>query len=207
LVCLRQHRHALCVEVLQQALLMLSHDHPQASIQVSADEVIEATTMERRWPWVLECLDAETPPVSQGTLVAFRQRLIAQLMDHRLLERTVEVAATSGAFGLRQVRAALERSPLWGAGRVEETAPLVGHARRKAVGVIARRQGRGRRAVAAEAGARGTCPGAWWALARPLRPRPWRPDTCLCSASVCGRAAWAWGDAPTTGRTAGSRHP
>ena len=51
-------------------------------------------------------------PFSKGTLVAFRQRLIAQQMDRRLLERTVEIAATSGAFGPRQLRAALDSSPL-----------------------------------------------------------------------------------------------
>ena len=100
-------------------------------------------------PWigagtmVLDCLDSERAPFSKGTLVAFRQRLIAQQMDRRLLERTVEIAAASGAFGARQVRAALESSPLWGAGRVEDTYNLLGHALRKAVGVIARQQGRG----------------------------------------------------------------
>ena len=75
--------------------------------------------------------------------MAFRQRLIAQQMDRRLLERTVEIAATSGAFGSRQLRAALDSSPLWGAGRVEDTYNLLGHALRKALGVIARQQGRG----------------------------------------------------------------
>ena len=109
--------------------------------------------MDRRWPWVLDCHGAETPPVSKGPLVAFRQRLLAQPLDRRLVERTVELAATRSAFGPRQVRAALERSPLWGAGRVEDTYNLLGHALRKAVGVSARQQGRGLRAVAAEAGA------------------------------------------------------
>ena len=51
------------------------------------------------------------------------------------------------------MRAALDSSPLWGAGRVEDTYNLLGHALRKAVGVIARQQGRGLRAVAEEAGA------------------------------------------------------
>jgi DDE family transposase/transposase-like protein DUF772 len=125
----------------------------QAYPQVSDAEVIEATTMERRWPLVLACLDTETPPFSQGTLVAFRQRLIAQPMDRRLVERTVALAATSGALGPRQLRAALDSSPLWGAGRVEDTYTLLGHALRKAVGVIARQQGRGLHAVAEEAGA------------------------------------------------------
>ena len=114
----------------------------QASTQVSDDEVSEATTMDRRWPLVLDCHDAETPPFSKGPLVAFRQRLIAQPLDRRLVERTVERAAPRGAFGRRQVRGAVERSPLEGAGRVEDTSKLWGHALRKAVGVSARQQGR-----------------------------------------------------------------
>ena len=169
-VFLRQHRHALFAEAFQQELLMLYKNQPQgqppvppaplalatllqAYTQVSDDEVIEATTMDRRWQLVLDCLDCETPPFSKGTLVAFRQRLIAQQLDRRLLERTVEIAALSGAFGSRQLRAALDSSPLWGAGRVEDPYNLLGHALRKAVGVMARQQGRGLRAVAEEAGA------------------------------------------------------
>jgi hypothetical protein len=115
--------------------------------------VIEATTRDRRWHGVLACLDTETPPCSTGPLVACRQRLIAQHMERRLVARTVERAAISSALGPRQWRAALESRPLWGAGRVAATDNLVGHALRKAVGVIARPQGRGLHAVAAEAGA------------------------------------------------------
>jgi Transposase DDE domain/Transposase domain (DUF772) len=169
-VFLRQHRHALFADPFQQELLTLYKDQPQgqppvppaqlalatllqAYTQVSDDEVIEATAMDRRWQLVLDCLDCDTPPFSKGTLVAFRHRLIAQQLDRRLLERTVEIAAASGAFGPRQLRAALDSSPLWGAGRVEDTYNLLGHALRKALGVIARQQGRGLRAIANEAGA------------------------------------------------------
>jgi len=109
--------------------------------------------MDRRWQMVLDGLDHASAPFSKGTLVAFRQRVIAQQMDRRLLERTLESAAASGAFGARQLRAALERSPLWGAGRVEDTSKLLGHALRKAVGVIARPQGRGLLEAANEVGA------------------------------------------------------
>jgi Transposase DDE domain/Transposase domain (DUF772) len=168
-VFLRQHRHELLADAFQQELLLLYKDQPQghppvpparlalatilqAYTQVSDDEVIEATTMDRRWQLVLDCLDCETPPFSKGTLVVFRQRLIAPQLDRRLLERTVEIAASSGAFGSRQLRAALDSRPLWGAGRVEDTYNLLGHALRKALGVIARQQGRGLRAVAAVAG-------------------------------------------------------
>ena len=53
----------------------------------------------------------------------------------------------------RHLRAALDSSPLWGAGRVEDTYNLLGHALKKALGVLARQQGRGLAAVASEAGA------------------------------------------------------
>jgi hypothetical protein len=157
-VFLRHHRHALFSEPFQHELAALYKDAPQgqppvppaqlalalilqAYTGVSDDEVIEATTMDRRWQLVLDCLDTETPPFSKGTLVTFRARLIEQQLDRRLLERTVELAASTGAFGSRQLRAALDSSPLWGAGRVEDTYNLLGHALRKALGVIARQQG------------------------------------------------------------------
>jgi transposase len=169
-VFLRHHRHELFSDAFQHELAALykesTQGYPpvppaqlalatilQAYTRVSDDEVIEVTTMDRRWQMVLDCLDSDRAPFSNGTLVAFRQRLIVQQMDRRLLERTVEIAAASGAFGARQLRAALDSSPLWGAGRVEDTYNLLGHALRKAVGVIARQQGRGLPAVANEVGA------------------------------------------------------
>lgn len=169
-VFLRHHRHVLFSESFQHALGTLYKDGPQgqppvppaplalatllqASSSVSEDEVMEATTMERRWQMGLDCLDGNTPPFSKGTLVAFRHHLLAQEMDRRLLERPVEIAAASGSCGPRQWRAALDSSPRWGAGRGEDTYNLLGHALRKAVRVIARQQGRGLTAVAGEAGA------------------------------------------------------
>src|SRR2546423_11035912 len=76
----------------------------QAYTGVSDDEVIEATLMDRRWQLVLDCLDCEQAPFSKGTLVAFRQRLIAATLDRRLLERTVEVAAARRGFSSRRLR-------------------------------------------------------------------------------------------------------
>ena len=168
-VFLRHHRHALFSEPFQQELATLYKDAPQgqppvppaqlalalilqAYTGVSDDEVIEATTMDRRWQLVLDCLDVETAPFSKGTFVTFRIRLIEQQLDRRLLERTVELAAATGAFAARQLRAALDSSPLWGAGRVEDTYNLLGHALRKALGVIARQQGRELADVARDAG-------------------------------------------------------
>jgi hypothetical protein len=41
----------------------------QAYTGVSDDEAIEASMMNRRWQLVLDCLDADEPPFSKGTLV------------------------------------------------------------------------------------------------------------------------------------------
>jgi len=102
----------------------------QAYTGASDDEVMEATTMDRRWQLVLDCLDTQEPPFSKGTLIAFRKRLIETNMDRRLIERTIEVANQTGGFGARPLRAALDSSPLWGASRVEDTYNLLGHALR-----------------------------------------------------------------------------
>jgi hypothetical protein len=109
--------------------------------------------MDRRWQLVLDCLDAEQAPFSKGTLVAFRQRLIEAQMDRRLIERTIQIATQSQAFGPRALRAALDSSPLWGAGRVEDTYNLVGHALKKVMHVVTDQQGRELAEVAQEAGA------------------------------------------------------
>ena len=173
-VFLREHRHELFSEEFQAELAETYADSPkgqppvpparlalatilQAYTGVSDDEVIEATVMDRRWQLVLDCMNAEEPPFSKGTLVGFRKRLIDKTLDRRLVERTVELAARTGGFGARALRAALDSSPLWGAGRVEDTFNLMGHALRKALGVIAAVQGWGQAAgtavVAAQAGA------------------------------------------------------
>ena len=125
----------------------------QAYMGISDDELIEAMTMDLRWQLVLDCLGCEQPPFSKGTLVAHRQRMVEHGLDRRLIERTVEVAEQKGGFGPRQLRAALDSSPLWGAGRVEDTYNLLGHALRKALSVIACQQGRGLADVAKEADA------------------------------------------------------
>ncbi len=119
--------------------------------------VIEATTMDRRWQLVVDCLDTEEAPFSKGTLVNFRRRLIDANMDRRLIERTIELAEQSKTFGPHNLRAALDSSPLWGAGRVEDTYNSVGHALKKVVSVIAAERERELAVVAKEAGAELVC--------------------------------------------------
>jgi hypothetical protein len=173
-VFLRNHRHEIFTEHFQEELGTIYRQSAlgrppgppaqlalvtilQAYTGVSDDEAIEAMVMDRRWQLVLDCLDAPEPPFSKGTLVGFRKALIEHELDRRLLERTVEVARRRGGFSSRRLRAALDSSPLWGAGRVEDTYNLLGHALKKALGVIARQQGRGLAEVATQAGASVVC--------------------------------------------------
>lgn len=129
-VWLREHRHELFDERFQAEL---GAAYPEGSIGQpplppaqlalatilqaytgsSDDEAVECTLMDRRWQLVLDCLDVRYPPFSKGTLVSFRRRLIEHHMDRRLVERTVELAERSRGFGPRQLRAALDSSPLW----------------------------------------------------------------------------------------------
>jgi hypothetical protein len=105
----------------------------QAYGHVGDRDAVELTVMDKRWPLGLDCLGAEQPPVSQGPLVNFRMRLSAHTLDKALLDRTVALAETTGGFGARQLRAVLDSTPLFGAGRVEDTLPLLGRALRQAV--------------------------------------------------------------------------
>ena len=89
--------------------------------------------MDRRWQLVLDCLDAEAAPFSKG--------------DAGRLPRAADRPRAGPAAGRADggagggngagsapgpLRAALDSSPLWGAGRVEDTNNLLGHALRKA---------------------------------------------------------------------------
>ncbi len=160
-VWLREHRHELLDEGFQLELAAMYQDKPvgqppvppaqlalatilQAYTGVSDDEVLEATVMDRRWQLVLDCMDHAQAPFSKTTLVAFRARLIEHGLDRRLVERTVALyGQLTGRVAGGKLRAALDSSPLWGAGRVEDTINLLGHALRKVVGVLARQQGWG----------------------------------------------------------------
>ena len=79
-------------------------------------------------------------------------RLIAPNLDKTLLDRPGALAEKTGGFGARQLRTVLDATPLCGAGRVEETLNLLGHAWRQAVGLAAHGLDTSAEAVAEDAG-------------------------------------------------------
>src|SRR2546430_14912849 len=168
-VFLRERRHELLDADVQQTLAQSYSAEPggkapveagllalatllQAYCHVGDRGAVELTVMDKRWQMVLDCLGAEQPPFSQGTLFNFRMRLMAHNLDKTLLDRTVALAEQTGGFGARQLRAALDSTPLFGAGRVEDTLNWLGHALRKAVGLVAQTLGASAEAILEEAG-------------------------------------------------------
>ena len=168
-VFLRERRHELLDTALQDTLARAYSPEPggkepveagllalatllQAYGNVSDREAVELTVMDKRWHMVLDGLDAEQPPFSQGTLFNFRMRLIQHNLDKTLRERTVALAEQTGGFGARQLRAVLDSTPLFGAGRVEETFNLLGHALRKVVELAAAQLDTSVDAIVADAG-------------------------------------------------------
>ncbi|WP_437974976.1 IS1182 family transposase [Sorangium sp. So ce295] len=158
---LRQHRHELFDETFQEQLEGMYRTtgageppHPpalmcmvtllQGYVGASDAEAVELSVVDLRWQMVLGCLGAATPPFSQGALQAFRERMVAHEMDRMLLERTVALVR-SGAMteGERRavskaLRVAIDSRPLAGAGRVEDTINLLGHAARSIVRVVSK---------------------------------------------------------------------
>ncbi len=110
--------------------------------RISDAEAVELTVMDLRWQMVLGCLNADEPAFGQGTLQAFRERLIAADLDRRLLERTIELAQQTKEFDWKKLpkdlHLAIDSRPFEGAGRVEDTFNLLGHAARKLVTCAAR---------------------------------------------------------------------
>ncbi len=168
-VFLRNYRHVIFNNEINQQLIDMYADHPKGKPPVPAALLAMATLLQSyeqqsdagatldsmfdiRWKMVLDCLGEESPPFSQGTLCDFRHRLIKHNMDVVLLEHTVKIAKEFGGFGHKQLRIALDSAPLQGAGRVEDTFNLVGHALELLIDCIACIKQTSEEAVIAETG-------------------------------------------------------
>ena len=160
---LREHRRELFDDAFQDELAAMYRNTGSGKVPVapallamvillqaytgSSDaEAVELTVVDARWQMVLGVLGSDEPAFSQGALCAFRQRMIEHDMDRRLLERTVELAKSTKGFDFKKlpksVRLAVDSRPLAGAGRVEDTFNLLGHAARKLLACAAGLAGR-----------------------------------------------------------------
>lgn len=172
---LRSNRHLLFDDAFQEQLEGMYRQtgagdapHPpamlcmvvllQGYVGASDAEAVELAVMDLRWQMVLDCLGAGDPPFSQGALQAFRERMVEHEMDRALLERTVAlvregVATTGEGQALsKALRVAVDSRPLAGAGRVEDTINLLGHAARSIVQVVSKIMDRSPEQICRQAG-------------------------------------------------------
>jgi hypothetical protein len=111
---------------------------------VSDAEAVELSVVDLRWQMVLGCLGAEKPSFSQGALQAFRERMVAHNVDQALLERTAALVREGSVTEAERkslskaLRVAVDSRPLAGAGKVEDTINLLGHAARSIVRVMSK---------------------------------------------------------------------
>jgi hypothetical protein len=168
-VFLRARRQEILDADLQHALAQRSSPAPGGKAPVEAGllalapllpaychvgdrDAVELTVMDKRWQMGVDGLGVEPPTFSQSPLCHCRMRLIAHNLDPTWGERPGAGAAQTGGCGTRQLRAVLDATPLFGAGRVEDTLHLLGHALHKAVGWTAQALGTSAEAVVADAG-------------------------------------------------------
>jgi hypothetical protein len=115
----------------------------QSYLQVSDAEAIRLSATDACWRVVLGTLEEEEPICSLSTFQDFRARLIRHEKDLALIKRTVDLAKESGLFDPKKLekglRVAVDSRPFEGAGRVEDTFNLLGHAASKIVKIIARK--------------------------------------------------------------------
>jgi hypothetical protein len=157
-ILLRRHRHELFDEGFQLQLAAMYPERTsgkdpvppamlamvtilQAWLGFSDEEAVEYAEMDKRWQMLLGVLGEEKAPFSQGALFNFRQRLMAHDLDRQFIDRTVALARTTRGFSHTALRAAFDASPLFGAGRVEDTFNLLGHAIREVLRTVADRLG------------------------------------------------------------------
>jgi hypothetical protein len=161
LVFLRGHRHELFDDGYQSEMESMYRDTGQGEepqppalmcmallvqgyLQVSDAEAVRLSATDNCWRMVLGTLGekGDEPAFSQGGLQQFRERLVRHDMDLRLLERTIELAKKTRGFDWKKLpktlRVAVDSRPLAGAGRIEDTINLLGHAGRKVAECIAK---------------------------------------------------------------------
>jgi hypothetical protein len=125
----------------------------QGALHVSDEEAVERASADRRWQLVLGTLDSDDEaPFTKSTLYEFRQRLMAKDADAWLFDRVVAWARQTKGYSHTALRAAFDASPLRGAGRVEDTFNLLGHAGREVLRTVAARTQQPLETVAQTAG-------------------------------------------------------
>ena len=88
--------------------------------KVSFVEAIDCTQYDLRWKVALG-LEMEEVPMQKSTLQEFEARLVIHEMKEPLLKKSIDEARRAGYLKSRQIRVALDTTPILGKGAVKDT--------------------------------------------------------------------------------------
>jgi hypothetical protein len=92
--------------------------------RVSFVEAIERTKYDLRWKVALG-LEMEEVPIQKSALQEFEAKLVLHEMGEALLKKSIEEARRAGYLQSRQIRVALDTTPILGKGAVKDTYNLL----------------------------------------------------------------------------------
>jgi hypothetical protein len=122
------------------SLLALSH-LLQVHEGISDAEVIERTKYDLRWKVALDLDPMQiVPPFVKSTFQGFRARLALHDKEKIAFEKSVRLASEAGLFP-KELKAALDSSPIRGRGAIKDTFNLISDAIRSTLRAIAKERG------------------------------------------------------------------
>lgn len=122
------------------SLLALAHLLQQHE-GISDAEVVERTRYDLRWKVALDLDPVQiVAPFAKSTFQGFRVRLTLHEKEGLAFEKTIRMAADAGLFP-KQLKVALDSSPVRGRGAIKDTYNLLSDCIRKAVRAIAKQRG------------------------------------------------------------------
>jgi len=130
LYCLTNGRTSVPPSLLACTLLLQWYD------SVSDEETVARVKFDLRWKVALG-LDMEAEPFVKSTLWLFRTQLIVHQQARKLFDLSLKQARKLGYFKSRKISVALDTTPIFGKGAVEDTYNLLAESLRQVLNVLA----------------------------------------------------------------------
>jgi len=131
LYCPDNGRPSIAPSILAVALLLQWYDN------VSDEEAARRAKLDLAWKVALG-LELMDVPFVKSVLCEFRNKLILQKQQKRFFEMSLRHARTQGFFKARNIRVALDTTPIFGRGAVEDTFNMLAEALRLVIRALAR---------------------------------------------------------------------
>lgn len=130
LYCLDNGRPSIAPSILAVALLLQWYDN------VSDEEAARRSKLDLAWKVALG-LELMDVPFVKSVLCEFRNKLILQKQQKRFFELSLRHARAQGFFKARNIRVALDTTPIFGRGAVEDTFNMLAEALRLVIRALA----------------------------------------------------------------------